>query len=140
MAEIFLALAMTLSLEMPFFLLSSRKSLSFFLSFVLVNFFSNLTMNLLYVFLFNRSFSFLVVAEILVFFLEGSLYSLFLRKSSSFLLSFLANFFSLTLGFFLGPLLSGNVLAFPLLAFSLLALVEFLLLLVFVLRHSEKGG
>ena len=55
MLSLFLALSLTLVVEMSFFLILRKKDCFRFLLFVLLNVLTNLTMNLLYVFVFSYS-------------------------------------------------------------------------------------
>lgn len=139
MVAVFLALEMTLFLEMPFFLLFRRKSLFRFLLYLLLNIFTNLAMNLLFVFVFQYAFSALIVSEFVVFLLEGLFYLFLERPVRAFLVSFAANLFSLLVGHGINVLLSGRDLSVPFLVFGILLLAELLLFLFALGRKKKKS-
>ena len=139
MLSLFLALALTLVVEMPFFLLLRGKDPFRFLLFVLLNVVTNLTMNLLYVFVFSYSVVFLSIAEVLVFLLEG--FDLFLLTREgwlSFLISFLANASSLVLGLLLGYFLPFQYQSLAFLVLVLADLVLFLFLFLWLGKRKKK--
>ncbi len=139
MLSLFLALALTLVVEMPFFLLLRGKDPFRFLLFVLLNVVTNLTMNLLYVFVFSYSVVFLSIAEILVFLLEGFVLFLLTREGwPSFLISFLANVTSLVLGLLLGYLLPFQYQSLAFLVLVLADLVLFLFLFFWLEKRKKK--
>ena len=139
MLSLFLALSLTLVVEMSFFLILRKKDCFRFLLFVLLNVLTNLTMNLLYVFVFSYSVLFLSLAEVVVFLLEGLvLFLLTKERGRAFLTSLLANSCSLGVGLVFWSYLPAKGQSFAFLVLTLLALFLFLFLLLFLWKRKKE--
>ena len=104
MVLLLIACALTLLIETPFLFLSGYKRHQMLLLIVCVNLATNLTMNLCFLFFVPFCVLTVVIAEILVVFIEFSVYSAaWGRNLRLFLLTFIANALSCLLGVFLMP-------------------------------------
>jgi uncharacterized protein YjeT (DUF2065 family) len=101
--SMYIALALTLLIEITIFLILKYRSYKFLMLFIITNIVTNLSMNYLLKFMPITRYDFsLYGMEIFVFIIEGLIYILYLKEfKKAMILSFIANFSSLFLGLFI---------------------------------------
>ena len=124
----------TLAVETLFFpLLSNRKMPLYLGLFILMNTVTNTGMNLLYIYVFDANYLFILVAEIFVFLIESLiLYRLDGRRVRSFWVGIMANGGSFLIGTAANGLIQNSTdLSRAALVFSMVFLIELLFILAY---------
>ncbi|HOZ02527.1 MAG TPA: hypothetical protein PKV57_01795 [Bacilli bacterium] len=141
--SLILALLLTLVLEVPFYFIFNKKSLSYLLTVYSMNIVLNLAMNVLLMFVFKDYYvASLIIMEILVFLSEGFIIFWFKNiRFKGFLISIGANSISLGIGllfnqFHLFTIFPSGMLIILLSIF----IVEFTLVIFYFVKEFKKKG
>lgn len=141
--NLLLSLILTLILEVPFYFIFNKKSLSYLLTVYSMNIALNLTMNMLLIFAFNDHYvTSLIIMEVLVFLIEGFIIFWFKNiRFKGFLISIGANSISLGIGLLFNQF--HLFLIFPigmLIIILSVFIVEFTLIVLYFVRQFKKKG
>ncbi|MFA7134065.1 MAG: hypothetical protein WC122_03755 [archaeon] len=141
--NLLLSLILTLILEVPFYFIFNKKSLSYLLTVYSMNIALNLTMNMLLIFAFNDHYvTSLIIMEVLVFLIEGFIIFWFKNiRFKGFLISIGANSISLGIGLLFNQF--HLFLIFPigmLIIILSVFIVEFTLIVLYFVKQFKKKG
>lgn len=141
--NLLLSLILTLILEVPFYFIFNKKSLSYLLTVYSMNIALNLTMNMLLIFAFKDHYvTSLIIMEVLVFLIEGFIIFWFKNiRFKGFLISIGANSISLGIGLLFNQF--HLFLIFPigmLIIILSVFIVEFTLIVLYFVKQFKKKG
>jgi hypothetical protein len=141
--NLLLSLILTLILEVPFYFIFNKKSLSYLLTVYSMNIALNLTMNMLLIFAFNDHYvTSLIIMEVLAFLIEGFIIFWFKNiRFKGFLISIGANSISLGIGLLFNQF--HLFLIFPigmLIIILSVFIVEFTLIVLYFVKQFKKKG
>ncbi len=141
--NLILALLLTLVLEVPFYLIFNKKSLSYLLTVYSMNIILNLTMNLLLIFVFKNYYvTSLIIMEVLVFLIEGFIIFWFKNiRFKGFLISIGANSISLGIGLLFNQLRLFMIFPIGMLIILLsVFIIEFIFVVLYFAKQFKKKG
>lgn len=139
MLNLIYALLLTLIIELPIcFFCFKNKNYKSLLMIIITNFITNISMNLIYIYI-NNSLQFLIILEIIVFCLEGLAYYLLLQQNiKSYLISFIANLISLVIGLIINNFVSQNNIKIYIISFLICFIIELILIIVFINMFNKS--